>query len=204
MRVPRGPSPWFLRVDLFLSIVMGMTKRTALCACLFLLTVALLSGAQGTLTLATTTSPAKVDGVFADTEYSLVSEAAGMKIGLTWTADGLYVGVSAPTAGWVAVGLGAAKMDGAVMYIGYVSGDETRMKVQKGTGHRHADLETNSPARYVMKETGGQTVLELALKATGLIAKGQKSLDVLVAMGGTDSFVSFHTARAGISVFLAQ
>lgn len=181
-----------------------MTQRTALCVCLFLLAVAFMSGAQGTPTLATTTSPAKVDGVFADREYSLVSEAAGMKIGLTWTADELYVGVSAPTAGWVAVGLGAAKMDGAVMYIGYVSGDETQMKVQKGSGHRHADLETNAPARYVMKETGGQTVLELALKPTGLIARGQKSLDIILAMGGADSFASFHKARAGISVGIAQ
>jgi hypothetical protein len=181
-----------------------MTKRTLLFACLLLPAVALTSGAQEARTLATTATPAKVDGVFADKEYSLVSESAGMKLGLTWTADGLFVGLSAPTAGWVAVGLGAAKMDGAIMYIGYVSGDETRLKVQKGAGHRHADLETNAPARYVMRETGGQTVLELALAPTGLIARGQKSLDVLVAMGGADSFVSFHKARAGFSVGLLQ
>ncbi len=181
-----------------------MKKRTVLCVCGLLLAAALTSGAQGMPTLGVTTAPARVDGVIADKEYSLVTEAAGMKLCLTWTSDALYVGLSAPTEGWVAVGLGSEKMDGAIMYIGYVSGNETQLKVQKGSGHRHADLETNTPAQYVMKESDGQTVLELALKPAGLIARGQKSLDVLVAMGGTDSFASFHKARAGIPVALAQ
>jgi len=154
--------------------------------------------------LALTKAPAKVDGVIADKEYSLVTEAAGMKLGLTWNAETLFMGLSAPTTGWVAVGLGSAKMDGAIMYIGYVKGNETDLKVQRGSGHRHADVETNAPAQYVMKEADGQTVLELALKPTGLIAKGQKTLDLVIAMGGADSFASFHKARAGISVGLAQ
>ncbi len=188
-----------------------MKKRTAFLVSGLLLAVALAAGAEGAATpgptsgptLGQTTAPAKIDGVFSAGEYSVVTEEAGMKIGLTLTGDTLFVGLSAPTTGWVALGLGAGKMDGAVMYIGYVSGSETQLKVQKGTGHRHADFDGDAPRQYVMKETGGQTVLEIAVKPTGLIARGQKSLDVLAAMGSTDSFVSFHKARAAVSVALA-
>ncbi len=181
-----------------------MKKQTVLFVLGLLLAVALTSGAQETQKLALTDVPAKVDGVFAEKEYSFVTEAAGMKLGLTWTADALFVGLSAPTTGWVAAGLGGAKMDGAIMYIGYVIGNETQLKVQKGAGHRHADLETNAPARFAMKEADGQTVLELELNPTGLIARGQKTLDIVMAMGSTDSFISLHKARAAISVELAR
>ena len=180
-----------------------MGKRTGFLVCGLLLAAAVASGAQGTATLGTTTTPAKVDGVFSDNEYSVTTEAAGIKVGLTLAGDTLYVGLSAPTTGWVAVGFGAAKMDGAVMYIGYVTGNETQLKVQKGAGHRHADLDAGAPRQYVIREKGGQTVLEIALEQTGLITRGQKSLDVLVAMGSTDSFVSYHKARAAITVALA-
>jgi len=181
-----------------------MNGRTLLCTCGLLLGVALTAGAQSMPMLGISTQPAKVDGVIADGEYSLLTEAEGMKLGLAWTADALFVGLSAPTTGWVAVGLGGARMDGALIYIGYVTGNETRLKIQRGTAHRHADYETNAPAQYSMKEADGRTVLELALKPTGLITRGQKSLDIIVAMGGADSFVSFHKARASISVGLAR
>ena len=174
------------------------------CLCLILLAVTLTAGAQGSGALGITAAPVKVDGVFGDKEYSFVSETAGMKLGLTRTADLLYVALSAPTAGWVAAGLGSAKMDGAVMYIGYVNGNTTELKVQKGAGHRHADTDTDSPRQYAMKETDGQTVLEFVVKASAVIAKGQKSLDLLVAMGGTDSFVSMHKARGSLTVALAE
>jgi hypothetical protein len=126
-----------------------------------------------------------------------------MKLGLTWTSDTVFVGLSAPTTGWVAAGLNSGKMDGAVIYIGYVTGDTTELKVQKGAGHRHADTDTSTPRQYAMKELAGRTVLEIALNASEVIAKGQKTLDLLVAMGGADSFASMHKARASVSVGLA-
>jgi len=170
---------------------------------ILLMTVALAAGAQGP-TLAVTAATAKIDGVFEDREYSLVTEAAGIKLGLTRTPDTLFIGLSAPTTGWVSVGLGSRTMDGAIMYIGYISGATTELKVQKGSGHRHADVDAGSPLRYAMKEAGGQTVLELALQASEVIAKGQNALELSVAMGSADSFVSMHRARASLTVALAQ
>jgi hypothetical protein len=181
-----------------------MRRRLRRSLCLILLAVTFAVGAQGTPLLGITSAPVKVDGVFGDKEYSLVSEAAGMRLGLTRTADTLFVGLSAPTTGWVAAGLGSAKMDGAIMYVGFVTGDTTELKVQKGTGHRHADADASTPPQYAMKETGGQTVLEFAVKASSVIVKGQKTLDLVVAMGGADSFTSMHKARGGLSVELAE
>jgi hypothetical protein len=171
--------------------------------CVILLAVTFAAAAQAPK-LSVVAAPVKVDGVFGEREYSLVSEAAGMKLGLTWTADTLFVGLSAPTAGWVAAGLGSTKMDGAVMYIGYVTGAATELKVQKGAGHRHADADVDAPTQYAMKETGNQTVLEFAVKSSAVIAKGQKTLDVVIAMGGADSFTSMHKARASLVVELAE
>jgi hypothetical protein len=180
-----------------------MKQRLIHLLCVILLAVTFSAAAQAPR-LTVVAAPVKVDGVFGEKEYSLVSDAAGMKLGLTWTADTLFVGVSAPTAGWVAAGLGSAKMDGAVLYIGYVTGAATELKVQKGAGHRHADADVDSPTQYAMKETGDQTVLEFAVKSKAVIDKGQKTLDVVFAMGGADSFTSVHKARASLEVGLAE
>lgn len=179
-----------------------MKNRCLACMAVLLLALPLAAAAQGALGV--TTTSATVDGVFADKEYVLVTEAGGMKLGLTWTVDTLYVGLSAPTTGWAAAGIGSPKMDGALMYIGYATGDASQLKVQKGAGHRHEDLEAATPRKYAVKETGGRTVLELALDASKTVTKAQAALDLVLAMGGTDSFVSMHRARAGVSVPLAR
>ena len=176
----------------------------------FLFTAALLliaaaaAGAQGTLSLGPSKVAPKVDGVIADKEYTASTTVGTLQVSLAWTADALYVGVTGQTTGWVAVGLGSPAMDKAVMYIGYVSGDASQLKVQLGAGHSHADTVGNVPVAYALKEANGQTSLELSLKPAAFIAQGQKKLDLIMAMGGSDSFVSLHRARARASVVLAQ
>lgn len=181
-----------------------MKKQLSLSLCVLLLITAWWAGAQSTLTLNQTTELPKVDGIITAGEYSLITEVADMRLDLRWTTDTLYVAVSGQTSGWVAVGLGSAAMDGAVMYIGFVTGDKAQLKVQQGARHSHTDIDTNAPLEYSMKETAGQTVLELALDASQFIDKGQKKLELIIAMGGADSFLSMHKAKANISVNLAQ
>ncbi|HQO66488.1 MAG TPA: hypothetical protein PLI66_07105, partial [Spirochaetales bacterium] len=62
-----------------------------------------------------------VDGIAAAGEYSTWFDRSEIRVGLSLSADGstLYVAVDAPTAGWVAVGLGSLKMDGAYMVLAY-------------------------------------------------------------------------------------
>ena len=181
-----------------------MKAKIFLCLTVLLLAVAALAGAQTSGTLSVTNALPKVDGVIGAKEYSLTTDVSGMQLGLSLSADTLFVAVSCPTTGWVAVGLGSTHMDGAVMYIGFVGSDKAQLKVQQGSGHRHNDTNTNAPVQYSLSESNGKTFMEVALKASSFIAKGQKTLDIVVAMGTADSFVAMHKARAGLSISLAQ
>jgi hypothetical protein len=181
-----------------------MKGKTIFFITVILLAAVALAGAQTSGTLTTTTALPKVDGAIGAKEYTLTTEALGMQLGLSLSADTLFVALSCPTTGWVSVGIGSIHMDGAVMYIGFVGSDKGQLKVQQGSGHRHSDTDANAPVQYSLSESNGRTMLELALKASSFIAKGQKTLDFIVAMGSADSFVSLHKARAGLSISLAQ
>jgi hypothetical protein len=169
-----------------------------------LLAAASFAGAQSTLSLNQVTTLPQVDGVVSPREYSLAARADTMELNLLWTTSTLFIAVSGQTSGWVAVGLGSTEMDGSVMYIGFVTRDSMQLKVQQGDRHGHNDIGTNAPVQYFLRETGGQTVLELALKTSDFIPNGQKKLDLIIAMGGSDSFLSMHKAKAGFTVSLTR
>ena len=179
-------------------------KRTILLATCALLLAAMCAGAQTTLTHAATGTAPKIDSTIAAKEYAVSAGDDTFGTSLSWIGDTLYVSVIAKTTGWVAVGLGSTRMSGAIMYMGFVKGAETQMKVQVGAGHAHSDTAKNAPLQYKMTETGGTTVLEVALKASEFIVGGQKTIDMIVAYGGSDSFISMHRAKAAVSFTLAQ
>jgi hypothetical protein len=169
-----------------------------------LLLAATTAGAQAALTLHLSTTPPKVDGVVSANEYTTTSTSQGLQVNLAWTADALFVAVVGPTTGWVAAGLGSDAMDTAVIYIGFVTGDKAQFKVQKGSGHSHDDTTGLVPVTYAMKEANGQTVLELQLKASDFVAKGQAQLSLIAAFGGSDSFLSLHRQKTRLLVALGQ
>jgi hypothetical protein len=181
-----------------------MRKTRFFNACILLLTAATAAGAQSTLTLNQITTLPQVDGVISPREYSLATRTDSMELDLLWATGTLYIAVSGQTAGWVAVGIGSTVMESSVMYIGFVTGDKIQLKVQQGDRHGHSDIDTNAPVQYFLRETGGQTVLELALKASDFIANGQKKLDCIIAMGGSDAFLSMHKAKAAFTVSLTR
>jgi hypothetical protein len=181
-----------------------MRKAIFFTACILLLAAASTAGAQSTLSLNQVTTLPQVDGVISPREYSLSTRMDSMELDLLWTTDTLYVAVSGQTSGWVAVGIGSTVMDGSVMYIGFVTGESMQLKVQEGVQHSHADIRPNAPLQYFMRESGGQTVLELALRSSDFITNGQKKLDLIIAMGGSDSFLSMHKAKAGFTVSLTH
>jgi hypothetical protein len=144
-----------------------------------------------------------VDGVTAASEYPVGTEVGQMKLWLSRTADTLYAACSAQTTGWVAVGFGSPRMDGAVMFIGFVgTNGKSQLKIQKGAGHSHADVESDALVTFAMKEAAGVTTLELELKASSVIAKGATEMSVIFAMGAADSFLSPHRARGSQPVRL--
>jgi hypothetical protein len=176
---------------------------TAISLIAFLLTGFAAIGQTQAISLPISKQTPAIDGVSTASEYSTVAELGKVTLRLSRTADTLYVSVSGQTTGWVAVGFGSSRMDGSLIFIGYVDKDgKAMMKIQKGAGHSHGDVQSDALIQFAGKEDKGVTTLELALKASSVIAKGATDLPVIYAMGGADSFSSLHMARGSLPVNL--
>ncbi|OHD72504.1 MAG: hypothetical protein A2177_10910 [Spirochaetes bacterium RBG_13_68_11] len=170
---------------------------TALSLAVFLFTGFIASAQTQALVLPVSKEKPTIDGVSVASEYPVGAQVGKMKLWLSRTTDTVYAAVSGETTGWVAMGFGSPKMDGALMFIGFVSGDgKSQLKIQKGAGHSHGDVESDALVQFAMKEEGGVTTLELAIKASSVIGKGAADLPMIFAMGGADSFTSLHRARS--------
>ena len=158
--------------------------------------------------LAITTNKTVVDGVVNPAEYSYSQDFGQLSLYVNRTADTLYVGVVGVTTGWVAIGLGSLKMDGSTIFMGFVTADgKVQFKTQAGSGHSHQDAEqavANTVVSSAMKETGGKTTLEIALKPAAYIKAGQSALQVIYAQGTEDSFTPRHMFRGAVSITVAQ
>jgi hypothetical protein len=100
-------------------------------------------------------------------------------------------------------------MDGATIFMGFVGEDgKVQFKPQAGSGHKHSDVSDKAVAdsviSYAIKESKGKTTLEVAVKAETYIQDGQKSLDLIFAIGPAKSFSPYHIFRGSQSVALAQ
>ena len=121
--------------------------------------------------------------------------------------DSLLVKVSAPTAGWVAVGFDpAAAMQDANIIIGYVVNDTAYVRDDYGTGlYSHAPDTTlggtNDVADIAGSETGGVTEISFTIPLNSgdamdrVLVVGQ-SYSVILAWGTDDSFDTPHAVRA--------
>jgi hypothetical protein len=158
--------------------------------------------------LATTTNKTVVDGVVNPAEYSFSKSFDELSLYANRTADALYLGVVGNTTGWVSVGLGSLKMEGATIFIGFVGSDgKVQFKPQAGSGHSHRDVGDAVAATiisYAMKESGGKTTLEIALKPAAYIAAKQSSLQVIYAEGTEKSYIPRHMFRGALSIPLAK
>ena len=173
-----------------------MRKAIVLISLVLLAALVMPAAAQDrTLTVATTTTKPTIDGVIAKGEYGTPMVVANTTIAVARSADVLSVAVSAQTQGWVAVGLGSNRMDGATIFIGYVAGGKLQLKIQQGRGHSHSDLTSDAIIASAGKEVDGWTTIELALKPAAFIVKGQKELPFIVAYGTADSFFALHAGR---------
>jgi hypothetical protein len=158
--------------------------------------------------LATTTNKTVVDGVVNPAEYSFSQDFGDLALYANRTADTLYLAVVGNTTGWVSVGLGSLKMDGSTIFIGYVGADgKVQFKAQAGSGHAHKDVSADVAGTVVssaMKEAGGKTTLEIALKPAAYVKAGQSALQVIYAEGTEKSFIPRHMFRGALSIPLAK
>jgi hypothetical protein len=148
--------------------------------------------------LGTSTRKPSVDGVVQAGEYSYSQNFdQQMTLYASRTASTLYLAVVANTSGWVAIGLGQ-RMDGADIFMGFVKDGKATFKAQVGKGHRHADAPadvSDTVESYALKQSGGKTTLEVALKADSYIKSGQSTLDLIFAKGDQGNFTQYHTYR---------
>jgi hypothetical protein len=158
--------------------------------------------------LAVTTAKISVDGVVSHSEYSFSQTFDSITVYASRTSDALYLAAVGDSTGWVALGLGSMKMDGSTIFMGYVGKDgKPQFKSQSGSGHSHHDASAEVSATiisFAMKEAGGKTTLELALKPAAYIKPGQSALDIIYAVGTERSFIPRHFFRGALSLPLAK
>ncbi len=142
-----------------------------------------------------------VDGAVGGSEYKYSQAKDGMNLGARLSADGktLFLSVSAKTSGWVAVGTGSAKMDGAFMVIGYVIGDTPTVLYRLGKGHGHSDTSSKCVTAKVVENAAG-TTLEVSLPAARYVKAGEA--DILIAYGNKDDIRGRHAGRAAFKAEL--
>lgn len=174
-----------------------MVAAITLCLLWLIIAAAAISGGNG---LKKTSNKTVVDGVIQSGEYSIHHEFDKMDLFLNWTQSKVYVAVVAETEGWIGVGFGSLKMNNAHILIGFVDNGKAVLKEQKGKGRSHRDTKTLYVQSFEMKETFGNTTLELEFKEEDVITPGQKSLGMIIAFGAGDSFTMYHSSRKGFSI----
>jgi hypothetical protein len=142
-----------------------------------------------------------LDGMLAQGEYKTVQTSNGITIAGALSADKtmLYVAVSATTQGWVAIGLGSLRMNGAFMVMAFDNAGKPSVFFEHGSGHSHAPA-TASDIKTAVKETAGVTTLEIVLPASTYVKAG--SLQMIAAFGTKDNIRTMHAGRmAGTLTF---
>jgi len=153
----------------------------------------LASGALGALPL--------VDGVVTEGEYDHQASVIGDTATVSWSSDGnggLFVAVSAPTSGWVGVGLGSAVMDGAWIFMGFVKDGQPVFSEQRGLGHTHRPVDAPRADQWAV-QGGERTTIEFHLPSDRLPVSGS-SIPFITAYSGAPDLVTFHedTADGGM------
>lgn len=140
------------------------------------------------------------DGQVKANEYSFKASYSGMGLSASLSEDGntLYMALDAPTKGWVSIGLGSLRMDGAFMVLAYDNGGKSVISEQTGKGHGHRPNSSTELTAGVVKEEGGSTVLEIAVGARKFISG--KTIKLLVSYGNKDNFTSKHVRYAQVEL----
>jgi hypothetical protein len=119
--------------------------------------------------------------VYGDATVSYQSDSSG----------GLYVAVSASTTGWVGIGLGSVVMDGAHIFMGYVSGGKPVFSEQVGEGHSHHPTPISWADQGAVAAGDGVTTLEIHIPAARLL-DAPKKMGFIVAFSGSADLTTYH------------
>jgi len=107
------------------------------------------------------------------------------------TDGGMTFAVTAPTTGWVGIGLGSVVMDGAHIFMGYVKDGTPVFSEQVGSGHTHAPAPAALADAEAVVQAGGVTTLEFHVPA-GKVPVAGKKLSIIVAYAGAADLTTYH------------
>jgi len=164
------------------------------------ISMALLGGAFAQASLSKSASLPVVDGAIGASEYQYAGTVAGViKVYATLGSDDmLYIAVEAPTAGWVAAGVGGLVMNGSRLFMGMTQDGKPALIEKAGVGHFYSDAKDSVLKKWTVKTSGEDTVLELSLPASAAVSKGQ--LKAIFAYSKTPSFTVRHSARGSLTL----
>lgn len=135
-----------------------------------------------------------MDGRIASGEYggsvSVIDGAATVYYQFD-SRGGLYLAVTAPTSGWVGLGLGSVVMDGAHIYMGYIKNGRHVFSEQIGAGHSHGESAMRFADEYAIGQSRGNTTIEFHVPANRVPYDG-KTVSFIVAFSGAADLSTFH------------
>jgi hypothetical protein len=171
---------------------------------ILVVSLSVLAPVFGAETLAQSETETVLDGVVKPDEYSYAAsfDRGRLDLFLHWNEDILSVALVGDTKGWVAVGFNSLRMDDALIFFGFVDGDEENFRVDLGRGHQHSEVDDTDIPGYSLTENDGVTVMEIELPAGDFIASGAAELETILAHGAKDSYRAIHRFRTSHSVEL--
>ncbi len=142
-------------------------------------------------------SAPKTDGIVEPSEYDQTYSDNGVVISSRVTSDRIYMAITAPGDGWVALGLGTSVMNGATIFMGYVdTNGKPEITVQKGRFHTHSDYSGETPMAQAVGESNGKTTLEIAVNRADFLDAAQTTLNYIFAYNkSAKDFRTRHTFR---------
>lgn len=159
----------------------------------FILAVSLLLSPQVfAQTLEFASGEVVVDGTAGPSEYPGSDLLKGIRLFYALSPDRsvLYLTITAPTTGWVALAPGSSRMHGAFMILGYHDGRGPVVREDTGWLWFHSPNKENLALAASVQEMDGQTSLEVALPAARWLEKPE--LEVMVSFGPQDNFNDKH------------
>jgi hypothetical protein len=142
------------------------------------------------------------DGAIGGGEYQVTKTMGSVTVAASLGSDRqLYLAIQAKTSGWVALGTGSGRMDGASLFLAALQKGAPVLSEQLGKGHGHSDAPFELVSDWKLSSADGLTTLELVLPAAKVLS-GSK-LNLLWAYGNSSDLKSRHAGRGALSLAVA-
>lgn len=145
-----------------------------------------------------------IDGAMQNGEYKLMQTVGSFWLGTALSADKstLTIGIAAKSTGWISVGLGSLRMNGAYIVLGFDKAGKQTITENKGSGHSHSPSGTHKVIASVVKTVNGSTYLEFSIPAAEYLKNGK--LQLILGASNTADMISFHPLFKSIEIPVAN